>query len=145
MGGSFALTAALPIFLVGIVLILFFEQQTMSKVQLKNELLADSVAENLRGLLREPAALMQQTAAQLSTFEGEHRDENIHAWLGSSVNTLAFFEAIYLIVKDGVVIDLGLPKERLKFIDDYAVALEYSRYDVYKPNNNGYFDAGFKP
>ena len=39
----------------------------------------------------------------------------------------------------------GSDYAEIKFIDDYAVALEYSRYDVYKPNNNGYFDAGFKP
>ena len=32
----------------------------------------------------------------------------------------------------------------IKFIDDYAVALEYDRYGTYQPNKNGYFNAGFK-
>ncbi len=126
------LAAAVPLLVVGLSSLEYVARRAQETAEAKNLLLARSAASEVRSVLREPVAILQQIRAHLESGTDE-TPAAAHRLLGRSVRASDFFDSVYRVDGLGRVTGVGLRPELQGREADFVGA------DV---SHQPYFEAG---
>ncbi len=114
---GFVLAAFLPLIFLGFFSYSYLSSKIEASVNLRNELLARSIAIEISSYLNRPEIFLQQTAILLRETSGERKD--IDNLLNDVVANSDFIETIYLVNEQKVVINIGLERNYIQLAEDH--------------------------
>jgi PAS domain S-box-containing protein len=125
----FILASAIPVIVVGFLSQQYLVERVRLNVESTNQIIADSLAREVRGQLRETLAAMNQVAGFLHNLE--QHDLTCDAVLDEVLTMTDSVEAIYVLDNRGRIQHIGLKNERRKQREDY-IGLDLSHRPLYK-------------
>ncbi|MBL7049406.1 MAG: PAS domain S-box protein [Nitrospira sp.] len=111
------LAVSIPIILLGSLSYVYISSKTAENIGTKNELLANAVSGDIRGVLGEPYTILRELVTILSTYG--HDDYEINRYLDATVKNTGYFESILLLDEKGMVLNYGLSENLSVRRDDF--------------------------
>jgi signal transduction histidine kinase len=125
----FAVTAILPIILIGLISLFIIRDQLIKGVDDGNVTLAHSVANQITTYLKEPEATFTFLARHLTGQP--HSKEILSTLLDNLTDSYSYFESVYLLDHKGIVREAGFEKSaQLKKID--YLGIDFSSLEIFQ-------------
>ncbi len=128
------LASSIPILIAGVLSFFYLTDKITDNIRTKNELLAKAAAGETRGIIREPYIIIKEIITLLSAHA--HDYEDISGFLDNSVKRSEFFEIIYLLDRQGKVLNVGLSEQLSKKRDDF-IGLDLSGHNFFIKSGPG--------
>lgn len=123
------LTTSVAILAVGLLSFSYLTKKTSESIRTHNELLVKAVTGEVRGLLMDPYIRLQELMILLSSHV--YNNEEAKDFLNATVKNGNYFEAIYILDREGTVKNVGLPESLSAKQDDFE-GMDFSGQKYFK-------------